>query len=122
MLLEASLHPENCVPVKPWKLENDDTNCLILFHFLNVIIGILGPFHSIILFLFFNLLTLFNLYPPCSKVYTQLVLFIYLFSFLVIPSLASSSLQFIPCTFLTLPPPPLQHPAMFQNPDRRIKV
>ena len=32
--LETSLQPENCVPIKPWKLENDDTALLDLIPFL----------------------------------------------------------------------------------------
>lgn len=32
--LESSLQPENCVPVKPWKLEADDTALLDLIPFL----------------------------------------------------------------------------------------
>lgn len=32
--LESSLQPENCVPIKPWKLENDDTALLDLIPFL----------------------------------------------------------------------------------------
>jgi len=32
--IESSLQPENCVPVKPWKLENDDTALLDLIPFL----------------------------------------------------------------------------------------
>ncbi|RZS08732.1 hypothetical protein BHM03_00039749 [Ensete ventricosum] len=32
--LESSLQPENSVPIKPWKLENDDTALLDLIPFL----------------------------------------------------------------------------------------
>lgn len=32
--LESSLQPENCVPIKPWTLENDDTALLDLIPFL----------------------------------------------------------------------------------------
>lgn len=32
--LESSLQPENCVPINPWKLENDDTALLDLIPFL----------------------------------------------------------------------------------------
>ncbi|PKA57067.1 Mitochondrial import inner membrane translocase subunit TIM50 [Apostasia shenzhenica] len=32
--LESCLQPENCVPIKPWKLENDDTALLDLIPFL----------------------------------------------------------------------------------------
>jgi hypothetical protein len=32
--LESCLQPENCVEIKPWKLENDDTQLLDLIPFL----------------------------------------------------------------------------------------
>lgn len=32
--LETSLQSENCVPIKPWKLESDDTALLDLIPFL----------------------------------------------------------------------------------------
>lgn len=32
--LETSLQPANCVPIKPWKLEMDDTSLLDLIPFL----------------------------------------------------------------------------------------
>ncbi|GJN17593.1 hypothetical protein PR202_gb04672 [Eleusine coracana subsp. coracana] len=35
--LESSLQPENCVPIKPWKLENDDTQLLDLIPFLEFV-------------------------------------------------------------------------------------
>ncbi|KAI0497677.1 hypothetical protein KFK09_020910 [Dendrobium nobile] len=35
--LESSLQPENCVPIKPWTLENDDTALLDLIPFLEYI-------------------------------------------------------------------------------------
>ncbi|URE43619.1 TBC1 domain family member [Musa troglodytarum] len=35
--LESSLQPENCVPIKPWKLENDDTALLDLIPFLEYV-------------------------------------------------------------------------------------
>ncbi|KAK9285834.1 hypothetical protein L1049_025035 [Liquidambar formosana] len=35
--LESSLQPENCVPVKPWKLEADDTALLDLIPFLEYV-------------------------------------------------------------------------------------
>lgn len=35
--LESSLQPENCVPVKPWKLEEDDTALLDLIPFLEYV-------------------------------------------------------------------------------------
>lgn len=35
--LESSLQPENCVPVKPWKLEEDDTALLNLIPFLEYV-------------------------------------------------------------------------------------
>ncbi|KAH7660590.1 mitochondrial import inner membrane translocase subunit TIM50 protein [Dioscorea alata] len=35
--LESSLQPENCVPCKPWKLENDDTALLDLIPFLEYV-------------------------------------------------------------------------------------
>lgn len=35
--LESSLQPENCVPVKPWKLEKDDTALLDLLPFLEFV-------------------------------------------------------------------------------------
>lgn len=35
--LETSLQPENCVPIKPWKLENDDTALLDLIPFLEYV-------------------------------------------------------------------------------------
>ncbi|ONK61465.1 uncharacterized protein A4U43_C08F30200 [Asparagus officinalis] len=34
---ESSLQPENCVPVKPWKLENDDTALIDLLPFLEYV-------------------------------------------------------------------------------------
>ncbi|XP_020517194.1 mitochondrial import inner membrane translocase subunit TIM50 isoform X3 [Amborella trichopoda] len=35
--LENSLQPENCVPIKPWKLESDDTQLLDLIPFLEYV-------------------------------------------------------------------------------------
>lgn len=35
--LESSLQPENCVPIKPWKLESDDTALLDLIPFLEYV-------------------------------------------------------------------------------------
>ncbi|CAL9042930.1 unnamed protein product [Musa banksii] len=35
--LESSLQPENCVPIKPWTLENDDTALLDLIPFLEYV-------------------------------------------------------------------------------------
>ncbi|KAL5222080.1 hypothetical protein ABZP36_026793 [Zizania latifolia] len=35
--LESCLRPENCVPIKPWKLENDDTQLLDLIPFLEYV-------------------------------------------------------------------------------------
>ncbi|KAG0481353.1 hypothetical protein HPP92_011880 [Vanilla planifolia] len=35
--LETSLQPDNCVPIKPWKLENDDTALLDLIPFLEYV-------------------------------------------------------------------------------------
>ncbi|XP_072952275.1 mitochondrial import inner membrane translocase subunit TIM50 [Typha angustifolia] len=35
--METSLQPENCVPVKPWKLENEDTALLDLIPFLEYV-------------------------------------------------------------------------------------
>ncbi|OVA20151.1 NLI interacting factor [Macleaya cordata] len=35
--LESSLQPENCVPIKPWKLETDDTELLDLIPFLEYV-------------------------------------------------------------------------------------
>ncbi|THU54000.1 hypothetical protein C4D60_Mb10t20350 [Musa balbisiana] len=35
--LESSLQPENCVPINPWKLENDDTALLDLIPFLEYV-------------------------------------------------------------------------------------
>ncbi|XP_062206955.1 mitochondrial import inner membrane translocase subunit TIM50-like [Phragmites australis] len=35
--LESCLQPENCVPIKPWKLENDDTQLLDLIPFLEYV-------------------------------------------------------------------------------------
>ncbi|KAL5987937.1 mitochondrial inner membrane protein required for protein import [Asimina triloba] len=37
--LESSLQPENCVEIKPWKLEMDDTTLLDLIPFLECIYG-----------------------------------------------------------------------------------
>jgi mitochondrial import inner membrane translocase subunit TIM50 len=61
-MLESSLQPENCVPIKPWKLENDDTRLLDLIPFLEC-----KPWFFFVIFIFwhqafpqFNLLTLFN--------------------------------------------------------------
>lgn len=41
--LESSLQPENCVPVKPWKLEADDTALLDLIPFLECKSTVLFP-------------------------------------------------------------------------------
>lgn len=35
--VESSLQPENCVPIKPWKLENDDTTLVDILPFLEYV-------------------------------------------------------------------------------------